>query len=64
MKTLKNKYLSMKKKELEDALSMILKSITSARMTVRDDPKSSGQLQKMRYELALVRSLLSMRSNE
>jgi hypothetical protein len=59
MKIIKQKYIGMKKEDLKKAIGTIQKSMASARMTVRDNPKSFGDLCKFRYELALVRSLLS-----
>ena len=60
MKTIKQKYTGMKKPDLAKSLATIQKSMVTAKMTSQEDPKAFGTLRKLRYELALVKHLLSM----
>lgn len=60
MKTIKQKYIGMKKSDLSKSLETIKKSMITAKMSSQEDPKAFGTLRKLRYELALVKHMLSM----
>lgn len=60
MKTIKQKYVSMKKSDLSKSVSAIQKSMIIAKMSSHEDPKAFGILRKLRYELALVKHMLSI----
>lgn len=54
----------MKKEDLVKSLVSIKNLMTSARMSFRDNPKSYGDMRKLKYENALVSSLLSVSSKK
>ncbi len=63
MLAIKQKYKGMKKDDLVKALSGVGLSITHARMSLRDDPKAHAQIAKLRYEKAVIRTMLQMTNN-
>lgn len=63
MKSMKQKYMGMKRAELVKALETVRKSITHTNMMLLDDPKAHAQLFKFRYERALIRTLLQKPDN-
>lgn len=64
MKSIKQKYSNMTKDDLSKSLLTVRKSILKAKMSTKDDSKAYADLRKLKYELALVRTLLSLQSTK
>lgn len=60
MKTIKQKYAGMTKPDLTKAVTLIEKKIYVARISAHEEPKNFGVIQKLKYERALVKTLLSI----
>ena len=58
MKSIKQKYAGMKKDALRKAHTELEAAFLKSRMSLRDNPKALAQLYKLRYERALIKTLL------
>lgn len=58
MKSIKQKYTGMKKDALRKAHAELEAAFLKSRMSLRDNPKAHAQLYKLRYERALIKTLL------
>jgi hypothetical protein len=60
MKTIKQKYIGMKREELVKALDSLMKAMIRTRIMVLEDPKAYAEIVKQKYERALLKTLLQM----
>lgn len=60
MKTIKQKYIGMKREELVKALDALTKAMIRTRIMVLEDPKEYAEIVKQKYERALLKTLLQM----